>query len=255
MTIHDALIALGAGEGTLSPTEKDTLDRDGFLIMPSIITPAQVDYFRARMDELLEAEGEDAGKEVHQEVGTERLADLVNKDLMFQLPVFHPRVLAAAAHVLAGDIKLFSLNSRSALPGYGAQDFHKDVNEAWNKEFPNAFMVCNSAWLLDDFTAQNGATRVIPGSHLWPNAPSQVLEDLRAPHPQEQLVMAPAGTVVVFNSHVWHSGTQNNTKQRRRAMYTSYCRRHLAQLTDQKAVLRPETAARLSEATRCIMDV
>ena len=70
-----------------------------------------------RLDELAELEGEDAGKELHQEGGTIRVSNLVNKGPMFEIGFSHPRVLAAIRHVIGPRFKLSSLDCRMALPG------------------------------------------------------------------------------------------------------------------------------------------
>src|SRR5260221_441729 len=116
MTTDQALFALGVRPGTLSPSERTHLDEAGFLILPEILTPEQVRSFTVCLDTLAEQEGDRAGWETHQEAGSVRLSDLVNKDPIFDLAFTHPRVLAAVQHVLGGDLKLSSLNSRAALP-------------------------------------------------------------------------------------------------------------------------------------------
>ncbi len=127
---------------------------------------------------------------------------------MFDICFTHPRVLAAIARVLGGEFRLSSLNSRAVLPGQGLQGLHAD----WSGPVaPGDYYVCNSIWLLDDFTAENGATRVVPGSHRSGKAAHEVMDDPAATHPEEILLIAPAGTVVIFNSHVWHGGTRNTT--------------------------------------------
>src|SRR5207248_2903315 len=118
--------------------------------------------------------GENAGKEVHQETGTDRLSDLVNKAPMFEVCFTHPRVLAAIAHVLRGEFKLSSLNYRAALPGQGLQGLHADWGEAVK---PGDYYVCNSIWLLDDFTAANGPTRIVPGSQDSGKRPNEAMFD------------------------------------------------------------------------------
>ena len=65
---------------------------------------------------------------------------------------------------------------------------------------------------------------------------------------------APAGTVVVFNSHLWHGGTQNRSDRARRALHSYFARRSRGQQLDQKKYARPETLARLSPAARFILD-
>ena len=252
MTITEALYALGVRDDTLIASEKEQLDRDGFLPLPGILSAEQVDALRRRTRALFLQEGEDAGKEVHQEAGTDRLSDLVNKDPMFEVCFTHPRVLAAVAHVLGGDLKLSSLNSRAALPGEGLQALHLDGGLP---SAPGVYDVCNSIWLLDDFTPENGPTRLVPGTHRAGKGPGDVMADPVAPHPDEVLLLAPAGTVAVFNSHVWHGGTRNGSDHPRRALHSFFTRRGLPQQLDQRCYLRPETAARLSEAARVILDV
>ncbi|MFL5807504.1 MAG: phytanoyl-CoA dioxygenase family protein [Roseiflexaceae bacterium] len=252
MNITTALEALGVRDDTLTQAERDTLNRDGFLPLPGILTTQQIEAFRTRLDELLAAEGDDAGKEVHQEAGTDRLSDLVNKGEIFEVCFTHPRVLAAIAHVLGGECKLSSLNARSALPGQGLQALHAD----WSGPVqPGNFFVCNSIWLLDDFTEINGATRIVPGSHQSGQSPTDAMRDPRAAHPEEIKLLAPAGTVVIFNAHTWHGGTLNATSQPRRALHSYFCRRDQPQQLDQRTYIRPDTWARLSPAARYILDV
>jgi ectoine hydroxylase-related dioxygenase (phytanoyl-CoA dioxygenase family) len=252
MDLREALAALGVTEQTLSQEEKEQLDRDGYLPLPNILSVAQIAQITKRTDELTVLEGEAAGKEVHQEAGTTRLSDLVNKDPVFEICFTHPRVLAAIDHVLPGDLKLSSLNYRSALPGFGHQGLHADWSAAVE---PGHYFVCNSIWLLDDFTQSNGATRVIPGSHRSGKMAKDVMADPTQSQPNEVLLMAPAGTVVIFNSHTWHGGTLNRTDRPRRAMHSYFTRRDQTQQLDQKAYIRPETYQRLSPAARFILDV
>jgi ectoine hydroxylase-related dioxygenase (phytanoyl-CoA dioxygenase family) len=85
--------------------------------------------------------------------------------------------------------------------------------------------------------------------------PQEILEDPKAPHADQKLLLAPAGTVVVFNSHTWHGGTVNRSSQRRRAMHCYFSRRNQPQQLDQKQYVRPKTRKRLSPAARYILDV
>lgn len=252
MELQQALYNLGVREDTLSPAERQFLDDNGYLPLYNIMSPELVQRIAACLAELAEQEGDKAGLEVHQEPGTVRLANLVNKDPIFEICFTNPRVLAAINQVLKGYFKLSSLNARAALPGEGLQRLHVDWRGA---VAPGDFYVCNSIWLLDDFTLENGATRVVPGSHRFGKAPQDVMEDPRQPYANEQLLTAPAGTVVIFNSHTWHGGTLNRTDKPRRAMHSYYCRRDQKQQTDQRALLSAETVARLRPEARVILDV
>lgn len=251
MDMATALRDLGVTEDLVDAETRRRLDEDGFAPLPGILSDDQLVAIRARLAELSEQEGESAGLEVHQEVGTDRLSDLVNKDPMFDVCFTHPAVLAAVQHVL-GEFKLSSLNSRAALPGKGHQGLHADWGEPVT---PSEYQVCNSIWLLDDFTAENGATRVVPGSHRSGQRPADAMADPQATHPDEAQLVAPAGTVVIFNSHVWHGGTLNRSSAPRRAMHSYFTRRHNPQQLDQVKYLRPETQARLSDAAQYVLGV
>lgn len=249
----DTVVALAELGITPAPTHlTEALDRDGFVAVPGALTPDQLTAVRTRLGRLADSEGDRAGLEVHQEQGTSRLADLVNKGDEFDVFYTHPLVLAGVAHVLDGDLKLSSLNSRAALPGQGHQGLHADWG---HDDLEDGYQVCNSIWLLDDFTVHNGATRAVPGTHRTGTTPTEVLADPAADHPDQVLLLAPAGTAVIFNSHLWHGGTTNRTDLPRRAVHSYFTRRRHPQQLDQRAHLLPETRARLSPAAAHLLDV
>ncbi len=251
MDIAAALNALGARDHLLSQQHKADLDEKGFALFPGLIDREWIENLRTRFEEICEKEGAHAGIEVHQEAGTRRLSDLCNKGPAFDCVYTHPTVLAAIHHVIGRDFKLSSLNARDALPGDGLQGLHAD----WGADYDGQFHVCNSIWLLDDFSEENGCTRLVPGTHKSQH-PSKVLEDTQAPHPEQELLIAPAGTVAVFNSHTWHGGTLNKSKDlQRRAMHCYFTAREHGQQLDQSEYLRYTTWKRISPAARYILDV
>lgn len=260
MNTEEALRQLGVREDTLSREEKDFLDENGYLPLPNLLSEDEVEALHVRLADLLREEGAQAGRELVEspmikhprEAGAERLSDLVNKGADFEVCYTHPRVLAAIRHVLGPDFKLSSLNSRASLPGHGLQKLHTDYPEAVAS---GDYRVCNSIWLLDDFTERNGATRIVPGSHRWGMVPEEGMDDPEAPHPDEIQLLAPAGTVVIFNSHTWHGGTRNRTDRPRRAIHSYFCRRDQPQQIDQQRYIRPETLERLSPAAQVVLDV
>jgi ectoine hydroxylase-related dioxygenase (phytanoyl-CoA dioxygenase family) len=252
MDIKEALYALGVRDDTLTQEEKEFLDTNGYLPLRGLMTQEQVEAICKRQRELLAEEGDQAGLEVHQEAGTDRLSDLINKGTVYHVVITHPRLLAAIAHVLKGDLKLSSLNSRAAHPGKGQQGLHAD----WGRlDTPGDYQVCNSVWLLDDFTPENGATRVVPGSHKTGKVPNDEMANPADTHPNEVVLLGKAGDVVVFNAHTWHGGTLNRTDRPRRAMHGYFTRRHQSQQLDQQKYLRPETWNQLSPAARVVLGV
>ena len=154
--------------------------------------------------------------------------------------------------VLGSGFKLHSVNSRIAYPGFGLQDLHVDWDRAVE---PGDYYICNSIWTLVEFTEYSGATRVVRGSHRSGKVPADVMGSLLDPHPDEIKLLAPVGTVVVFNSHLWHGGTHNSSDVRRRALHSAFVRRDQKQQNDQRKLIQPEMYARLDAAARHILDV
>jgi ectoine hydroxylase-related dioxygenase (phytanoyl-CoA dioxygenase family) len=107
--------------------------------------------------------------------------------------------------------------------------------------------------MLDDFTADNGSLRVVPGSHRRRRLPQQELADPFVDHPDQVLVTGRAGTVVIVNAHAWHAGTANHTPRSRTAVHAFYCRRDKPQQQYQKRLLRPEVQQALSAELRDLM--
>jgi len=236
----------------LTDAETRQLDELGYLALPGLMSESYLAEVRRRVEELFAAEGAAAGSEFKQEPGARRLANLVNKGRVFEEAIVTPRVLDCMEHVLGPEFKLSSLNVRSADPGSGSgQPLHADSGAVADKR---GFWVCNSVWMLDDFTAENGATRMVPGSHRWGRIPPP---DFYGPHPEEQLVTGKAGTVVIMNAHMWHGGTANRSAgsgaHPRRAMHVYYTRRDKPQQQYQKAWLSAEVQAHLSPQARRIL--
>jgi ectoine hydroxylase-related dioxygenase (phytanoyl-CoA dioxygenase family) len=207
----------------LTEAERRRLDEDGYLVLGGFLGPDLLARLRNRVDELIAEEGEAAGSEFKQEAGCRRLANLVDKGEVFREVIALPRLLDYVRHVLGPAVKLSSLNARSAGPGgAGAQPLHADMAAIADER---GYWVCNTVWMLDDFTPDNGCLRVVPGSHRWRRLPQEELADPHAPHPGEVLVTGAAGTMVVLNAHAWHAGTANRTARPRTAVHAFYCRR------------------------------
>lgn len=227
------------------------LDELGWVCLPGVMDAGFLEEARGAVERLWEEEGENAGAEFRKEPGARRLANLVDKGKVFERVVSHPMVLGAVRHVLGEDFKLSSLNARSTDPMWPeAQPLHCDAGALPDEA---GYSICNTIWLLDDFTAENGATRIVPGSHRWGKLPQQALADPQAAHPEEMLVLGRAGDVVVMNTHAWHGGTANRTGRPRRALHAFFTRGDKPQQQYQKKLLRAETQARLSPELRRIL--
>lgn len=235
----------------MTTSQREFLAEHGYLVLESYMDSAFLTEARTRVAELFAAEGDQAGSEFKSEPQTKRLANCVDKGSVFERTVSEPTVLAGVEAVLGPEYKLSSLNVRSADPfSDWVQPLHCDMGAIADQR---GYWVCNTIWMLDDFTSDNGATRCVPGSHRWNQLPQSVLTDPMAPHPDEILVTGPAGTVVIMNAHLWHGGTANRTARPRCAMHGFYCRRDKPQQQYQKRLLRPETQAHLSSRLRAIL--
>ena len=251
---------LNVSDHPLSQSEKDFMDTNGYLSLGQLLSPSLLNALRKRIDELTKQEGDNGGSELYdskhirhpKETGVHRLANLANKGSIFDTLYTHPKLLATVRHTLGTEFKLSSLNFRAAKPNQGLQKLHVDWHEAVS---PGAYRVCNSIWLLDDFSVANGATRLVPGTHLCGKAPEEEMEDPLQSHPQEIILEAPAGTAVVFNSHVWHGGTTNQTEQPRRAIHSYFCHRDEPQQTPQQKFIQQDTLDRISNAARWLLNV
>jgi hypothetical protein len=254
MTCQEALYALGVRENTLSEEEKLKLDRDGFLPLPGILSSEQIAQMRTAIENLfaLEKTGEEGGPS--------ECGNMQNKAPDFDICLTHPRVLAAIAHVLREDFISLGVHSRPNPPGCGHQAFHVDYPydafKSGPPTKPGAYCVCNSIWLLTDFTEDNGATRVVPGSHLSGKHPKDAIDDLNAPHPREIKLLGSAGTVIVFNSHLWHGATLNRSVDDRPAVTSFWRRRDDPYMANSfsPSALSVEAFARVSEAVRCLFE-
>jgi len=252
MDMLSALQALGVTPNLISDEEKQQLATEGFLVIPNLFDQSTAERLIARMEALWEEEGERAGLEVHQQPGTRRLADLVNKGMVFTPVWLNPRVLAAAWFLIGQPYKLFSLNARDALPGQGEQALHAD----WGPRTENEpCRIVNSIWMLDEFSPTTGSTRIVPGSQRLPGTPSDHLEDIDAPHPTQCLALGKPGTVMIYNAHAWHGGTRNFSQNHRRALHCAYVDRRFPQQTDQRQYLREDTRTQLTAAARFLLDV
>ena len=237
--------------GTMQAQDLEQLDRDGYLVLEKYMSDGLLEEVRARVEQLFEIEGCRAGSEFKQEEQTRRLANLVDKGEVFERVIAMPEILKYLAHVLGPEFKLSSLNVRSANPNSDwTQPLHADMGALPDEK---GFWVCNTVWMLDDFTTENGTVRMIPGSHRWGRLPQDVLQNPAEPHPDEILLTGPAGTVVVMNAHMWHGGTANRSQSHRRAMHAFYARRDKPQQQYQKRMLRPETQSLLGPQLRKLL--
>jgi len=218
--IEDILAKCDVADSTLSGAEKESLDRQGYLVLAGATDADWLKRLRAAFEASVEQPAAN-GKQS----GTRHTGELGLKDPAFAATYTHPGLLAAVHHVLGRGFKLNQMAGRDPLPGYGQQGLHAD----WMQRGPqDPFYVVTALWMLDDFTETNGATRVIPGSHLWLKPLPKPMQQPESHHPEERMITARAGSVLIFNGHLWHSGTRNQSKLPRRALQMVFWARELA---------------------------
>jgi ectoine hydroxylase-related dioxygenase (phytanoyl-CoA dioxygenase family) len=231
--MHTILRHYGVTDRTLTRAEKDALDRLGYVVLPGIIDDDWLTRLRAEFERAL-AEGKRNGQHVH----------LPWLEPTFDRVYTHPRVLAAVHHVLGRPFRFGAIVGRDPAPGHGQQALHAD----W-PHLPSAPVIfVTTLWLLDDFTPSNGPTRVVPGSHRMPNALPKSMSQPDSRHPQEKLIIASAGSVLLFNAYLLHSGTRNHSG-RRRVLQCSFALRDLPGTEES----RPQIPARLPPAARYLL--
>lgn len=254
MDMQQMLAELGVTEQTLTEQEKLTLDTQGYIVFHNLIDKQQLTELCDKYEELM---SKSAGTIAHQrEVGTRRLFDLENQGPVFDRIYTMPKVLAAVRHLIQREFKFVTLNGRDAVPGEGHQSLHAD----WPNEKDGPIHAVTCLVMLDDFTPDNGATRVVPGTHRTGINPVSDLEPGRAlqPHPDEITLIAPAGSVAVMASHLWHGGTINTTTGTRRALHPFYMARDKRQSPghlNSREYIRVKTYKRISPAARYLLDV
>jgi len=163
---------------------------------------------------------------------------LVHGPLYEQIPV-HDEVLPVVERVLDHGCLVSSLSSIAIGPGETAQPIHAD-DQLIPIAKPHVPTVCNSMWALTDFTEANGATRIIPGTHLADSSPSygQAYESIAAEMPK--------GSVLIWHGSLWHGGGANTTSERRVGIAMNYCAGWIRQQENQQLGIPREIAARFS---------
>ncbi len=188
----------------------------GFTVLEAVLDAAEAGQMR---EALIRCDREVGTEHAHR--GSARhVANLPVLDPVFFRCIDHPRTLPLLEHFLGENLILGSLNSRIVRPGDGDQEFHSDIPVGMlNMASP---VMMNTVWMLDDFSPENGGTRVVPGSHKSGlGAPAEGFEVAHVVQPS-----APAGSVLVFNGQCWHAGGANNSSADRHALFGHY-RKHM----------------------------
>jgi Phytanoyl-CoA dioxygenase (PhyH) len=187
------------------------LDRDGYVIWENLLTTEQCRQIRDVVRPWLGHTGRNAFEGRR----TQRIYSVLSRTRVCDRLVDSPRVLAVLDRLLMPNYLLSALQAINIQPGETAQLAHHD-DGFYPIPRPRAPLAAATIWAIDDFTADNGATVVIPGSHRWGK---------RRPSPDDHAlpVVMPAGSCVFFVGTLWHGGGANTTTRERLAVSAQYC--------------------------------
>lgn len=208
----------------------------GYTIVEGAIEPGFVAEIAGELERLEKELGIGEGKNRFEGFKTVRVYNLLVHGKTFERVPVHPNVLPLAERVLDPGLLVSSLSSIAIGADEAPQPLHAD-DQLIPLPKPHVPLVCNTIWAITDFTAANGATRVVPGSHRADRSPE--------PFPQDETVPAemPAGSVLVYHGSLWHGGGANTTSERRVGLAMNYCAGWVRQQENQQLGIPREIAS------------
>jgi ectoine hydroxylase-related dioxygenase (phytanoyl-CoA dioxygenase family) len=216
---------------------------EGYTIVENAIEPELVDALRRDLTRLEQFFAVEPAANSFEGFHTLRLYNLLAFGPRFELIPVHPHVLPIVDRVLDPGCLISSLSSIAIQPGEAAQPIHAD-DQLIPIPKPHPPTVCNSMWALTDFTEANGATRLVPRSHLLDHSP-----DYGADYDTIPAEM-PAGSVLIWHGSLWHGGGANTTDDTRMGIAMNYCAGYIRQQENQQLGLPRETVERFSPRLR-----
>ncbi len=203
------------------------LDRDGYTIVLDAFDGRTAASLHADILRLEHELGISPGTNGFEGHSTHRVYNLLaHGELYQQIPV-HPVVLSLMHHLMGDGPLVSSLSSITIGPGESAQPIHAD-DQVMPLPKPHRAITANSMWAITDFTEANGATRIIPGSHLADRSPEF------GRHYDSVCAEMPAGSILVWHGSLWHGGGANVTDQRRMGIAMNYCAGWIRQQENQQ---------------------
>jgi ectoine hydroxylase-related dioxygenase (phytanoyl-CoA dioxygenase family) len=194
------------------------LEEDGCIVLSSVLNDLQLKRLQNELAEnfgkIPMCQGNFFG------FATKRMSSVLAKSEISRDMTVHPAILQAMDHFLLKSCRQYQVNLTQAIqiwPGEPAQIIHTD-----DLMFPFELPVrgdqkmINCMWAVDDFTSENGATQLVPGSHKWPR------ERQAEEHEIVQGVMS-AGSVLIYFGSLLHGGGANRSTKPRTGLVLSYC--------------------------------
>jgi ectoine hydroxylase-related dioxygenase (phytanoyl-CoA dioxygenase family) len=219
----------------------------GVAIMPGVISG---DVLKRCRDALYHAADSDFARGRNQRLALDyahdhtnrRVCNVLSRDPVFEDLAAHPFAVNYVRELLGWPALLSNMSANITGPGGGEMVMHADqifIPDPW----PAAPQGMNVAWCIDDFTDENGATRCVPGSHKLNRSPS--LEEAKM---DTVPLEAPAGSMIIFESRLWHKTGFNRTESQQRAAIFSWYSRWIYRTQENWFLsLRPEVRQFASE--------
>jgi hypothetical protein len=217
------------------------LERDGCVVVDGLAPRAMLDRLRAELRPYMDATA--PGSDDFSGRRTRRTGGLVARSATARGLVTEPLVLGTVRRVLAHATN-FQLHLTQVIaigPDEPAQPIHRDQWAFDFFPFPKGYEVqCNTLWALTDFTAANGATRVVPGSH-------RMDDRLRLGESDTLPAEMEAGSVLFYTGALYHGGGANRSEAVRVGLNLTYSVAWLRQEENQYLSVPPDVARELPE--------
>lgn len=215
----------------------DRIRTDGYTVLERVVAPQLVEDLKQAVLRIEREHDLGLAKTSFEGFKTLRINNLLTYDDVFWEVPLHAAVLPVVEAVLDKECLLSSFCSLVLGPGQEAQPIHEDT-QLIPLPRPHIPITINAIWAVTDFTATNGATRIVPGSHKYDHAPEYGREYETA------LATMPAGSVMLFDSALWHGGGANDSDARRFAFSCAYCWGWMRQQENLQLGIPHETARR-----------
>lgn len=216
---------------------------EGYAILPAVLSPDLVARLTDRVAALHEELAVTPASNIFEGTRTLRVYNLLARGKVFEEVPVHDAILPVVERVLDRGALVSSLSSITILPGEGPQPLHAD-DQLIPLPRPHVPLVCNTMWALTDFTEENGATRLVPRTHL-----SEAVPDPFGDQPTVVAAM-PKGSVLVWNGSLWHGGGANRSAAPRTGLAMNYCAGWMRQQENQQLGIPLEIARGFSPRLR-----
>ncbi|MGE0449050.1 MAG: phytanoyl-CoA dioxygenase family protein [Vicinamibacterales bacterium] len=223
------------------------LESQGYTVLDGMLTPAEIDEARTELDALFRRESR-VGALHGWHNDTYRVAYMLpQKHPLFRRLLRNDRLLSFVRAALGPTCILSSMNGFTTTPGGAQQSLHIDQQES----VPGTLLTINTLHVLDDFTRDNGCTRLVPGTHnrRWTGSPA----DVESAEHDAIYIEAPAGSLVAYSGGLWHASSRNRTTRERRVLHAYFARDWVQPEWDFPGSLTGDVVESLTEDERRLM--